>query len=112
MARYHQRSATLITPLASPCPSPTDLSPKSIRGSGCGFFRGRAVEFPELIPEPDHFALFLDSHGHLQINVAAKRDAPLEQNKNKKSSPSPQNSPATSPQASARRRGCFLGFQP
>ncbi|MGY0574068.1 hypothetical protein ACTGJ9_025815 [Bradyrhizobium sp. RDM12] len=26
------------------------------------FFRGRALELPELVPEPDHFALFLDCH--------------------------------------------------
>ncbi|XUJ37661.1 hypothetical protein ACQ5SK_42495 [Bradyrhizobium japonicum] len=26
------------------------------------FFRGRALDLPQLIPEPDHFALFLDGH--------------------------------------------------
>ncbi|MDA9420422.1 hypothetical protein XI07_13250 [Bradyrhizobium sp. CCBAU 11445] len=25
-------------------------------------FRGRALELPELVPEPDHFALFFDGH--------------------------------------------------
>jgi hypothetical protein len=26
------------------------------------FFCGRAFNLPELVPEPDHFALFLDGH--------------------------------------------------
>src|SRR4051795_4517618 len=38
------------------------------------FFRGRALELPELIPEPDHFALFLDSHGHLQPNGRRQKE--------------------------------------
>ncbi|PSO17197.1 hypothetical protein C7G42_20725 [Bradyrhizobium sp. MOS003] len=25
-------------------------------------FRGRALELPELVPEPDHFALLFDGH--------------------------------------------------
>src|SRR6186713_47133 len=49
------------------------------------FFRGRPLDLPELIPEPDHFALFLDSHGPPPTD--SKDDDSLEQNENKSPAP-------------------------
>jgi hypothetical protein len=35
---------------------------KAFQDLDAEFFGGRALDLPELIPEPDHFALFLDRH--------------------------------------------------
>ncbi|PJG56429.1 hypothetical protein CVM73_02340 [Bradyrhizobium forestalis] len=49
-------------------------------------FCGRTLELPELVPQPDHFALLFDGHEHLPM--VQPRRLTLEQRENKSPAPS------------------------